>query len=77
MAAYEALFARIGDLGGGVLSGLIGSPGLPEICSYPHSGAIPGCSGFVLLTAFEVFMYSRCMSGKTALGVAPASLGLY
>lgn len=30
MAAYEAKFSWIGDLGGGVLSNPIGSPGLPE-----------------------------------------------
>lgn len=37
VAAYEAVFARIGDLGGGVLSGLIGSPGLPEMQVHIHS----------------------------------------
>ena len=35
VAAYEAMFARIGDLGGGVLSDLIGSPGLPECMFIP------------------------------------------
>lgn len=36
MAAYEAKFSWIGDLGGGVLSGPIGSPGLPETHVHIH-----------------------------------------
>lgn len=79
MAAYEAKFARIGDLGGGVLPGLIGSPGLPEICPYPHSGACQGVLAVFLVVFIDCFrgicvleVYER----QDALGAAPALLGL-
>lgn len=60
VAAYETRFARIGDLGGGVLSGLIGSPGLPEMHVHIHpGGAVPGSNvvSALFFFAFGVFVY--------------------
>lgn len=47
MAAYETKFSWIGDLGGGVLSGPIGSPGLPETHVHIHQVEVyQGISAF-------------------------------
>lgn len=56
MAAYETKFSWIGDLGGGVLSGPIGSPGLPETHVHIHQVEVyQGISAFAFfLIAFGV-----------------------
>jgi hypothetical protein len=53
VAAYEAKFVRIGDLGGGVLSVPIGSPGLPE--TYVHTHQVELYQG---VTTFVFFLIS-------------------
>lgn len=57
VAAYETKFARIGDLGGGVLSDLIGSPGLPEM--HVHTHPVEPCQAVSALFFFAlgVFVY--------------------
>lgn len=59
MAAYEAKFSWIGDLGGGVLSGPIGSPGLPETYVHIHQvELLPWCFDFrVFLDCFQGMEY--------------------
>jgi hypothetical protein len=57
VAAYEAMFARIGDLGGGVLSDLIGSPGLPEMHVHIHPVELCQVVSALFFCAFGVFVY--------------------
>lgn len=81
MAAYEAKFSWIGDLGGGVLSDPIGSLGLPETHVHIHQVELyQGISAFAFfLIAFKVRSIGvlKVYDGRDAHGGAPAWLGLY
>ncbi|KAJ5498828.1 hypothetical protein N7453_007879 [Penicillium expansum] len=71
VAAYEAKFARIEDLGGGVPSGLIGSPGLPE--TYVHTHLMESRQGVSAFASFliDFGVWSICVpklyDGRDAL----------